>query len=163
MARWTGGADGVVAAWGPFAAAEGADVVAAEAGAGSLEAGAWPIGGVEGTADGGVAGVTGSGAGVGAGGFEWAGVEPMGADGFPTVGAPRPTRLAPPDALRCTGYVPEAGAGAGEGAEAAGEDGAARWPGPVAAPDEPVAGVVRLPGPAVARWTTAAVSADGEA
>ena len=127
-------------------------------------------GGVEGFEGGGVAGAMGGGvAGPGGVAPGRAVVEPV-ADTFPEVGAPRPMRRAPREALRCTGWAPATdgvfggtgvvagvagvagplrlGPGAGEFAVAdvsVGEAGVTgRLPGPVAAPEEPAAG---SPGP----------------
>ncbi|WP_328495461.1 hypothetical protein OHS59_23990 [Streptomyces sp. NBC_00414] len=82
---------GAVGAVGPVAGAEGADGVD---GGVAEEVGSWAAG--PGCAD----------------------VERV-ADGFPEVGAPRPIRLTPPEALRCTGYelgADRARAGVGAGA-----------------------------------------------
>ncbi|MFD0308336.1 hypothetical protein [Streptomyces sp. NPDC127119] len=97
------GAAGAAARW----TGAGGEVTGAGAGAGAGSAGgtaavccrsAGPVGRVVG----GVAEVTGSGA---AGPGCVSGVRVT--DGFPVIGAPRPMRRTPVEALRCTGYGPD--------------------------------------------------------
>ncbi|MGW6011477.1 hypothetical protein [Streptomyces sp. NPDC055210] len=94
---------------------------------------------------GGVAEVTGSGA---AGPGRVSGVRVT--DGFPVIGAPRPIRRTPVEALRCTGYGPDP-AGAAGAVRLGPETGGFAAAGPDAD------GVLCSVGPAAARWTTGAV------